>query len=613
MLPNSIISSKVSIYCAYLMFKQKRFFIFMLIIFLLSLYGCTSSFQLYDGEPLPDKKISLLNTTSDLKIIEIDTILIPAGTRSIKMLPGIHTIKALYEREPSPPIDRTFGFETVSTVKGNIICFEFEALKGRKYLLMPIFEQANRSAGKYGLIILDQSWMPPLFVAPQKIPDWAKQQLKVNKTYSDTLYKLDRYLEGFSEKMDLLSICELIDEGANLDFENFFTWEARIIREKIKVKLSECYLKELQDILTGCKNIGDFYIHNELRNRDVKSKEVFILLFRNDDTPINKHALMLLSGYKDTNAIPYFIRATNSDNECYRYLAVDALGEFESKIVVPVLISSLHDDNSPDVRRLSAKLLGSIGDSSADSVLVKSLADLDGNVKWEALVALGKLNNSKAIPYLIDSVKFGTKQAIRGEAATILVQIDKKINGNSEINVDKNLRMIIDINNFIYNEKSDELINIGPSIIPYLINCLKEKTTILQPGGPCDKAKSKKSISYKTNYDRSFVVEVLSKFDSPEVVGELISLLCDNSYFNSWIIDRKLYHKTVAEYIAEVLTKINTDKSKFYGYLYNGDYKYLTNNIDKISLIKYCKEANKSNCKVVQDKAKRLLLYLNVE
>jgi hypothetical protein len=72
--------------------------------------------------------------------------------------------------------------------------------------------------------------------------------------------------------------------------------------------------------------------------------------------------------------------------------AVEVLGEMREKSAVPKLISLLRQDESSEVRWVSAIALGGIGDPSVIPVLVTALRDPDKYVRYGVSLALDELH-----------------------------------------------------------------------------------------------------------------------------------------------------------------------------------------------------------------------------
>ncbi len=91
---------------------------------------------------------------------------------------------------------------------------------------------------------------------------------------------------------------------------------------------------------------------------------------------------------------------TANSPDIIRCQAVQSLGAIGNKDAVPALIDALLDEDE-DVRCDAATSLGEIGDERAIPQLLENLVeDPCGDVKQQAVIALGKLQSNEALPYL---------------------------------------------------------------------------------------------------------------------------------------------------------------------------------------------------------------------
>jgi len=93
-----------------------------------------------------------------------------------------------------------------------------------------------------------------------------------------------------------------------------------------------------------------------------------------------------------------FLAMLSSENDRYRWIAADALGEMEADEAVDALIHLLHRDGSSQVRYTAARALGQIGDPRAVPHLLLAMDDPDTVVRNVAVEALGELRAQAAVP-----------------------------------------------------------------------------------------------------------------------------------------------------------------------------------------------------------------------
>jgi len=98
--------------------------------------------------------------------------------------------------------------------------------------------------------------------------------------------------------------------------------------------------------------------------------------------------------------------ATQDESEDVRRFAVLSLGAIGTPEVIPALTEACKD-KSANVRRYAATELGRIADPSAVEALAAMLGkapDPDPDVRWAAVVALGKIRDRRASDVLVQSL-----------------------------------------------------------------------------------------------------------------------------------------------------------------------------------------------------------------
>jgi HEAT repeat protein len=104
------------------------------------------------------------------------------------------------------------------------------------------------------------------------------------------------------------------------------------------------------------------------------------------------------------NSEDELIHLLETDTLKYRAkaFAINTLGKMRSKKAVPILLK-LVEDIKKDIRIVSARALGNIGDSEAiPSLISRSIEDPDVNVRKAAIEALGMIRSSEAFEPLLD-------------------------------------------------------------------------------------------------------------------------------------------------------------------------------------------------------------------
>jgi hypothetical protein len=164
---------------------------------------------------------------------------------------------------------------------------------------------------------------------------------------------------------------------------------------------------------------------------------------KNPAAEVRQNAVFALGATGETAALPDLIAATLDPDSDVRFSAVGIIAAFEDSRVVRPLLGALNDPEK-DIQRYAAKLVGSLGKfafepfvealqtknqptlrryvvanvlanfgKEAVPPLVEALEDTDILVKYETVVALGKIGAAEALPAL---QKLATELAIDSES-----------------------------------------------------------------------------------------------------------------------------------------------------------------------------------------------------
>ena len=154
---------------------------------------------------------------------------------------------------------------------------------------------------------------------------------------------------------------------------------------------------------------------------DSKAVEPLIDVLKHDKNgSVRLYAARALGELGDSAATVHLIESLREDrNVDVRVRAARALGRLGGAIVVEPLVESLNDEN-PQVCITATDALIEIGDVATDA-LIASLDHEKVNVRIYAVTSLGKLNDTKAVPALIDVMKNRSEnELVRAGAAAAL-------------------------------------------------------------------------------------------------------------------------------------------------------------------------------------------------
>jgi HEAT repeat protein len=121
-------------------------------------------------------------------------------------------------------------------------------------------------------------------------------------------------------------------------------------------------------------------------------------------------------------AVPVLIGALRHDDDDVRWKAAIALGEIGDPQAIGPLIILLCDEDR-FVKSHAALALGAIGEPAVDPLLT-ALREGDGNLRWGAAIALGKIRDPRAIEPLIRALA-DKYENVRAESASSLAAMGK--------------------------------------------------------------------------------------------------------------------------------------------------------------------------------------------
>jgi HEAT repeat protein len=184
----------------------------------------------------------------------------------------------------------------------------------------------------------------------------------------------------------------------------------------------------------GCSHLAPVD-PTQLRSEAVRYLEWYCL---DDSAAIRVRALEALSDTSTAEAVQRFRYALSDDYWGVRFEACVGLGEAHEEDAMPLLRERLQDSHDAvraaaiwalhrmtdqshtselaslllehedaAVRRLTAQLLGRLGEPKSMVLLTRAARDRDQGVRWEATAAMARLGNEKAVQQLVYSAHSG--------------------------------------------------------------------------------------------------------------------------------------------------------------------------------------------------------------
>jgi HEAT repeat protein len=155
---------------------------------------------------------------------------------------------------------------------------------------------------------------------------------------------------------------------------------------------------------------------------DSRAVEPLVTALKNDEfSGVRWKAAEALSKL-GSPAVPALIGALRHDDDDVRWKAAIALGEIGDPQAIEPLILLLCDEDR-FVKSHAALALGSIGEPAINPLL-RALREGDGNLRWGAAIALGKIRDPRAIEPLIRALA-DKYENVRAESASSLAAMGK--------------------------------------------------------------------------------------------------------------------------------------------------------------------------------------------
>lgn len=376
-----------------------------------------------------------------------------------------------------------------------------QVLKGTIILSLEKFKDPTINISLKKILEEDSTWFECLL---------ATEEIESIRDTKDIDLLLDSIVEiKQKEKMDFekkkKDFYELINDLKNSD-------------EKIRIKaifsLAETGKEEVIFIIKQLLNDPNPWIKKTAilslgKFKNQNFSPMLIEYLKNDIWFIRLATIEILEKEKYEKAIPFLINLLKKDEiVSVRKACADALGSFQKDEIVINLINSLKKDHDFEVKSACALSLGKIGkieDHQICSNLLKAYRkEKDSEIKESAAKSLGKLKYKKAIPYLLKDLKNKTTKleikivnietlGIIGDEIIVsdlikffkeekdfLIQ-SKIIWTLGEIKSEESIPFLIDLlqkqskqeNKKYVEEISQALIQIGESVIPYMVKALE--------------------------------------------------------------------------------------------------------------------------------------------
>jgi HEAT repeat protein len=199
-------------------------------------------------------------------------------------------------------------------------------------------------------------------------------------------------------------------------FSGIFGTDVKKLKEKqnIQALISALKSKDPTVQYDAAEALGDL--------RDPRAVEPLIAALKNDElSGVRWKAAEALSKI-GVPAVDALIGVLSHEDDDVRWKAAIALGEIGDLKAVEPLIALLCDDDR-FVKSRAAHALGMIGEAAVDP-LIRALREGNGNLRWGAAIALGKIRDARAVKPLIRALA-DKYENVRSESAMSLAGFGK--------------------------------------------------------------------------------------------------------------------------------------------------------------------------------------------
>ena len=181
---------------------------------------------------------------------------------------------------------------------------------------------------------------------------------------------------------------------------------------EVKPKSGEIYATIRKINMEGLENRKDYVgelerIAETVRMRAIKTREsVFLELLSSKNDLIVESSVKELGDMKSRQSVAELSRLVHAGNQKVRFRVIDALRQIGGKDAVSVIASAL-EDPSPRIRARAASSLGWMGATAIEDKVIGIFLKKDEaeNVRVNAVLALGNMGSTKAIPIFEDALK----------------------------------------------------------------------------------------------------------------------------------------------------------------------------------------------------------------
>lgn len=188
---------------------------------------------------------------------------------------------------------------------------------------------------------------------------------------------------------------------------------------------------------------------------------------RTEDGDVREIALRALARIGDPRAVDALVASLASADGWLAPRLADILTRHGSLVIEP-LLAVLQQPGRPLARAWAANVLGEVRAAPAFAALARGLDDLEDEVRAKSATALGRLDDQRAIPYLLEHLLTDPAPFVRARIATALGRFD-----DPEV-IERLVRGLGDSAWWVRLRSIEALEQIGPRAEPSLLTALDD-------------------------------------------------------------------------------------------------------------------------------------------
>ena len=276
--------------------------------------------------------------------------------------------------------------------------------------------------------------------------------------------------------------------------------------------------------------------------KDARATPSLIKALKDENHYVRCSAASALGKIKDSSAVPALIEALKDKNGSVIVHASDALGEIKNTRAIQALIEMLKDKRAY-LRSTFAYTLSKIkDDAQVIPVFIEAMEDWDQNVRMTAAQVLAESKDARVVPALTKALK-NENECVRKDVAKVL----EKIGIDYIQNIDDKVYCLLIL------RKNNEIIQIGNSAVPALIEALKDGDPDVRSSsawllGESKDIRAVPALIGALKGGSEVAADALGKIRSASAVPALIEAL------ENWALDR--WHKWTGYNVVNALDNI---------------------------------------------------------